>query len=96
MSKTRTCASCAHFRPSEQNNGGQAGQCRRFPPVPMLLQQQPTVLGAGTVGMAGVSPPVHPGFSCGEFRDVELLSVIKANAGRDTKRHTELLTGDTK
>ena len=67
MTQSKICNNCKHFHPSEQNNGSQAGQCRRFPPVPMLLQQQPTVLGAGSVGMAGVSPPVHPDFFCSEF-----------------------------
>ena len=67
MSKTRTCASCAHFHPNERSDGSQGGICRRFPPVPMIMQQNATVLGAGPVGMAGVSPPVDPDFSCGEF-----------------------------
>ncbi|KKN49723.1 hypothetical protein LCGC14_0639730 [marine sediment metagenome] len=66
MTESKTCASCAHFEPNERSDGTQGGTCRRYPPTPMILQKNATVLGAGAVGMAGVSPPVDPDFSCGE------------------------------
>jgi hypothetical protein len=49
-----------------------------------MLMQQPgsAILGAAAVGMAGVSPPVDPGYTCGEFRDaVPLAAVITDQAG---------------
>jgi hypothetical protein len=44
----------------------------------MLMQQPATVLGAvsaGTVGMAGVSPPVDPEYTCGEWKDAKPLAL---------------------
>lgn len=76
MSKTKTCAYCEHFRPNDRSDGTQAGICMRFPPVPMILDRMGTVVGGGgAVGMAGVSPPVDPGFSCGEFKDAKPLAL---------------------
>jgi hypothetical protein len=42
----------------------------------MILDRMGTVVGGGgAVGMAGVSPPVDPGFSCGEFKDAKPLAL---------------------
>lgn len=76
MSRAKTCEHCEHFLPNEvTTTGAQGGLCRRFPPVPMLMQQPATVLGAGTVGMAGVSPPVDKDYSCGEWKDAKPLAI---------------------
>ena len=46
------------------------GQCRRFPPVPMLAPQQASILNANqTLGVMAVSPPVGPEYSCGEWAE---------------------------
>lgn len=75
MSRSKVCAHCAFFLQNERTDGSQGGICRRYPPVPMILQQS-TIAAAGTVGMAGVSPPVDPGFTCGEFQDAATMSLV--------------------
>lgn len=78
MSRSKTCEHCAYFLADAAGRG----MCRRYPPVPMIMQQPATVLGGGGVGMAGVSPPVDPTYSCGEFRDATpLAAVISDQAG---------------
>ncbi len=83
MSRSKTCEYCAYFLGNERSDGSQGGICRRYPPVPMIMQQPgAAILGGSAVGMAGVSPPVDPTYSCGEFRDaVPLAAVISDQAG---------------
>ena len=75
MSRPKTCAHCEHFLPNERSNHTEGGICRRFPPVPMLMQQPASIMGAGGVGMAGVSPPVDKDYSCGEWKDAKPLAL---------------------
>lgn len=78
MSRPKTCEHCEHFLPNDQNGGGRPGGiCRRYPPMPMLMQQGATVLGGATggIGMAGVSPPVDADYTCGEWKDAKTLTL---------------------
>lgn len=70
MSKPKNCARCLYFHLVEARKGHVLqGQCRRFPPVPMIIEQPGTVLNTSQrVGMAGISPPVDIEFCCGEFK----------------------------
>lgn len=65
MSNQKTCAHCVHFLDNPEITGG---VCRRYPPVAMMMPQPAGILGAGSVGMAGVNPPVNPEHTCGEWR----------------------------
>ena len=73
--RSKTCAHCFHFRPNDEGTGLKGGICTRFPPVPMIMQQPANILGAGTVGMAGVNPPVNDDHTCGEFQDANPLAL---------------------
>lgn len=80
MSKEKICEHCAYFLGNERSDGSQGGVCRRYPPVPMIMQQPGSaILGAGTVGMAGVSPPVDPTYTCGEFTELVTLTAVKSD-----------------
>lgn len=80
MNKEKICEHCAYFLGNERSDGSQGGICRRYPPVPMLMQQSGAqILGGAAVGMAGVSPPVDPGYTCGEFRELVTLTAISSN-----------------
>lgn len=72
MSRSKTCEHCVHFYPQESlgisGPDTPGGLCRRFPPMPMLVQQAgPIVGGAASVGISGVYPPVDVDNTCGEF-----------------------------
>jgi len=68
MSSSVVCTNCRFFVSNNDDTG--MGQCRRFPPVPMLAPQQPTILNANqTLGVMAVSPPVGPEYSCGEWSE---------------------------
>jgi len=79
MSKRKTCEHCAHFLSNDGKDGMSGGICRRFPPVAMLMQQPNTILGAGAVGMAGVSPPVDDHYTCGEFQVATELAIVSTD-----------------
>ena len=66
MSESKSCATCVHFsrNNADEGAGKEQGSCVRYPPMPMLMEHA-TILGK-TAGMAGVSPPVHQDFCCGE------------------------------
>lgn len=78
MGKPKICGNCVHFLPNPEQTGSngaesnQSGMCRRFPPTPMIMQQNPSGLvkpgRAQPIGMAGICPPVTVGFTCGEFK----------------------------
>ena len=75
----KICAHCFHFRPNEAGppKGGDSGLCLRYPPVPMLMQHRPNIVGdlVGGVGMAGINPPVNDHHTCGEFKDSKPLAL---------------------
>lgn len=76
MSREKICEHCAYFLANERTDGSAGGVCRRYPPIPMLLQQPGNIMQPSTVGMAGVSPPVSPDYTCGEFQDAKVLSLV--------------------
>ena len=73
--RAEICAHCISFRPNDKSTGVGGGICTRFPPVPMLMPKQQPILGAGTVGMAGVNPPVNDAHTCREFKDSKPLAI---------------------
>ena len=66
MSTSNTCGCCAFFHQNDDDKMP-GGYCWRFPPMPLMMQQPATVLGAGGVSLGGVSPPVGLDHTCGEF-----------------------------
>lgn len=79
MSKPKICEHCAYFLGNERSDGSRGGVCRRYPPVPMIMQQPATVLGGAVAGMAGVSPPVDPTYTCGEFNELVTLTAVQSD-----------------
>ncbi|MCH8059339.1 MAG: hypothetical protein IIA11_02660 [Proteobacteria bacterium] len=73
MSRSKTCEHCVYFYPNDTIPP--QGMCKRFPPVPMIMQQPANILGAGGIGMAGVNPPVDADNTCGEFKDAKPLAL---------------------
>lgn len=68
MTNSVVCTNCRFFVSNNDDSG--MGQCRRFPPVPMLAPQQASILNANqTLGVMAVSPPVGPEYSCGEWAE---------------------------
>jgi len=57
-----TCASCIYYFKIMKKGVMVAGQCRRFPPTPMVV---PGAV-AGTGQIQGVHPPVSEDWVCGE------------------------------
>jgi len=81
MSNTKICAHCEYFVIDEKvTELPRTGQCRRFPPVPMLLPSPGVVNAHGTgpaLGMGSVSPQVPDDYTCGEFLSTEIAAVIE-------------------
>lgn len=75
MTNSKTCANCKHFR---LNSDGEprGGSCHRFPPVPMLMPLQQSVIGRQGHGVAGVHPPVTVDDTCGEHTSIEKLQAV--------------------
>ncbi len=61
--KGSTCSTCCHYCRIVQAGVAVAGQCRRFPPTPIMV---PGAV-AGTAQVQGVHPPVREDWVCGEW-----------------------------
>lgn len=64
MSKPNNCANCAFFEFVDEPAG--AGQCLRYPPVPMLMPNNNSIMGAHATGLGAINPPVTVEHGCGE------------------------------
>jgi len=68
MTDPKSCEHCEYFLKSDgepMRAGTIEGQCRRFPPTPMLVNQD-AILGGATSGIVGVYPPAA--IACGEYK----------------------------
>jgi len=96
MTERKVCANCVFFlkRDGDAANDGDlppGGQCLRYPPVPMLINQQ-SIMGGQTAGMAGIFPPVNADSTCGEFYAHGLGELLLRNPTKE-RPHGDLDPG---